>query len=142
MQKSNYEKYVVVKGSNIHGYGIFASTNIPKNKVIMKIEGDVISGDECERREDEENNVYIFWQDDDNYIDTANTNKIKFINHNCDYNCEVEEDENGGLILVADKPIKAGDELTIDYGYEDIYEDCSCRICVIQKIDSKIKMPA
>jgi SET domain-containing protein len=131
MQKRDYKKHVVVRGSKIHGSGIFASVNIPKNKVIMKIEGDVISGDECERREEEENNVYIFWNGDDCYIDTANTKKIKYINHNCEYNCEVEEDENGGLVLVSDMAIKAGEELTIDYGYEDIYDDCSCHTCAI-----------
>jgi len=130
MQNRNYEKCVVVKGSKIHGSGIFTSANIPKNKVIMKIEGDVISGDECERREEEEDNVYIFWNGDDCYIDTANTRKIKYINHNCDYNCEVEEDENGGLVLVSDVVIKVGEELTIDYCYEDIYDDCSCHTCI------------
>ena len=111
MQNRNYEKCVVVKGSKIHGSGIFASANIPKNKVIMKIEGDVISGNECERREEEEDNVYIFWNGDDCYIDTANTRKIKYINHNCDYNCEVEEDDNGGLVLVSDVAIKVGEEM-------------------------------
>ena len=129
MQKRDYKKYVVVKGSKIHGSGIFASVNIPKNKVIMKIEGEVISGDECERREEEENNVYIFWNGDDCYIDTANTKKIKYINHNCNYNCDVEDDENGGLVLVSDVAIKTGEELTIDYGYDDIYDDCSCQTC-------------
>lgn len=129
METLDFENYVVVKGSKIHGYGIFASTDIPKDKTIMKIQGEVISGEECERREDEEDNVYIFWLDDETYVDTANTKKIRFINHNCDYNCEVEEDEDGGLMLVADKPIKAGDELTIDYGYEDIYDNCSCQAC-------------
>ena len=129
MQKRDYEKYVRVKRSKIHGSGIFASVNIHKNKVIMKIEGEVISGDECERREEEDNNVYIFWNGDDCYIDTANTKKIKYINHNCDYNCDVEEDENGGLVLVSEVLIKAGEELTIDYGYDDIYDDCSCQTC-------------
>ena len=42
---------------------------------------------------------------------------------------QVEEDEEGGLILVADTEIKAGEELTIDYGYEDIYDDCGCNTC-------------
>ncbi len=130
MNKIDYEKYVEVKGSKIHGYGLFAAVDFPKDKIIMKISGEIISGNECERREDEENNVYIFWNGDDSYIDTAKTEKIRFINHNCKYNCEVEEDENGGLILVADKPIIAGEELTIDYGYEDIYEDCSCQVCI------------
>lgn len=125
----NYQEYVVVKQSAIHGSGIFTAVDIPKDSIIMIIEGEVIDGNECERREEEEDNVYIFWKDDENYIDTAQTDKIKYINHNCDYNCEVEEDDNGNLLLIADRNIKAGEELTIDYGYEDIYDECGCNDC-------------
>ena len=124
------ERQVFVKESGIHGSGIFTSVDIPKNTTVMKINGEVISGDECERREDDDDNVYIFWLYGDTYLDTTKSNKIRYINHDCKYNCEVEDDNNGGLILIADKDIKAGEELTIDYGYEEIYDDCTCDICV------------
>ena len=122
MRKLNkdLEQFVFVKNSSLHGKGIFTSVDIPKNKITMPIIGEVISGDECERREEEENNVYIFWNGD-TYIDTAMTEKIKYINHNCNFNCDVIERDENSLSLIAYRNIKAGEELTIDYGYEDIY---------------------
>ena len=125
-----YEKFVFVKESDIHGKGIFISTKVPKDKKLMEIKGDVIDGDECERREEEEDNVYIFWNGDDCYIDTSMTKKIKYINHDCDFNCDVVENGRGGLMLIAYHTIEAGEELTIDYGYDDIYENCECNTCV------------
>ena len=37
------------------------------------------------------------------------------------------------LSLIAYRNIKAGEELTIDYGYEEIYEDCKCGKCKHKK---------
>jgi len=125
----DFEEFTYVKSSGIHGAGIFTSVDIPAESKIMEIKGEIISGDECERREEDEDNVYIFWYDDETYIDTNNTEKMKFINHNCEANCVVEEDTGVSLYLYADREIKAGEELTIDYGYEDIYEECNCEKC-------------
>jgi SET domain-containing protein len=126
---ADYKEYVHVKESLIHGKGIFISKPVREGEKIMDISGDVIDGYECERREDEENNVYIFWNGDNCYIDTSMTDYIKYINHDCEFNCDVVESDNGGLMLIAYRNIKAGDELTIDYGYEDIYDDCECNTC-------------
>ncbi len=128
MQAKDYEKFIHVKESPIHGKGIFTSVDIPEGSHIMVIQGDVISGNECERREEEENNVYIFWNGD-TYIDTVNTEKIKYINHLCDCNCDVIDRDENSLWLIAYRDIKAGEELTIDYGYDEIYEWCKCALC-------------
>ena len=84
MRRNNFEKdfeeFVVVKESPIHGKGIFADAEIPAGELVMVIRGEVITGTECERREEEDNNVYIFWNGR-YYIDTVNTEKIKYINH-------------------------------------------------------------
>ncbi len=125
----NYSDFILVKESNLHGKGIFSNIDIPKETIIMRIIGDEIDENECVRRENEENNVYIFYKDDNKYIDTKNSDKIKYINHNCDCNCYVDEDEDGSLVLVALRDISAGEELTIDYGYDDIYSSCSCNSC-------------
>ncbi len=127
--EQNFEKSVVIKNSEIHGYGIFTTAAIPEGSKIMIIEGEVISGDECERREEEEENVYIFWNGDDCYIDTFNTEKIKYINHDCNFNCDVVDRDESSLYLIAYRDINAGEELTIDYGYAEIYEECKCSIC-------------
>lgn len=129
MVKTDIEKYILVKNSVIHGNGLFTSIDIKAGTVVMKISGEEISGDECERREETESNVYIFWNGDDSYIDTSESEKVKYINHNCDYNCDVIEIDDE-LALLAAKDIKSGDELTIDYGYEEIYAGCSCIDCL------------
>ena len=123
----NYEIFVVVKPSDIHGRGIFATVDIPCGSEIMPIGGEVISEEECIKRE-EEGNVFIFWNEN-SYIDTSNTKKIKYINHKCNFNCEVLEDDNNGLRLCAYRIIYAGEELTIDYGYDEIYQACRCSLC-------------
>jgi SET domain-containing protein len=122
-------KLVLVKPSGIHGKGLFAAADIPAGINVLVISGEVIDEDECIRREEEEGNVYIFWNGD-NYIDTVATDKIKYINHNCDYNCEVTDRDDSTLFLTAAADIKAGDELTIDYGYEEIYTYCTCETCL------------
>jgi uncharacterized protein len=124
-----YTNELFIGESEIHGTGLFTQAVISKNKVIMEIQGELIDGDECVKREEEHNNVYIFYKDDNEYVDTRNTDKIKFINHDCDNNCEVEEGRFGQLILVAKRNINSGEELTIDYGYDEIYEGCSCSKC-------------
>ncbi len=124
------ESYVFVKESLIHGTGLFTSIDITAGTPVMLIRGDVISEEECIRREDE-GNVYIFWNET-NYIDTIDTDKIKFINHNCDYNCEVVDGNDEYLILTASRDISSGEELTIDYGYEEIYDYCKCNLCTTQ----------
>jgi uncharacterized protein len=120
---------VLVKPSGIHGMGVFANADIPDGANIMIISGEVIDEAECIRREEEDKNVYIFWNGD-NYIDTVNTNVIKYINHNCDCNCEVTDRDENSLYLTAIRDIKSGEELTIDYGYDEIYDECSCNVCI------------
>lgn len=124
----DWEKFVIVKDSPIHGKGIFTSTKIPANELVIVIKGEVIDGYECERREEEENNVYIFWNGD-YYIDTANTEKIKYINHDCEPNCMVLDRDDETLSLVSVRDLEPGEEITMDYGYDEIYENCTCRTC-------------
>jgi hypothetical protein len=129
MTSHNFDDKVYIKGSAIHGSGVFTSVAIPKHSLIMPIDGEEISVEECERRENEENNVYIFWKTDESFLDVSSTPKIKYINHLCDSNCEVVEDDNGQLWLYSIKDILAHEELTIDYGYEEIYQHCACDFC-------------
>jgi len=128
------ENFLYVTESGIHGAGLFTSIKITEGQKIIIIKGETISGDECERRE-EFGNVYIFWNGE-NYIDTAMTDKIKFINHNCSYNCDIFDRDEESLFLIADRDIEPDEELTIDYGYDEIYELCQCEICSEYAADS------
>lgn len=129
---SYYINFLEVKNSPLHGKGLFTTVDIPAESIICVIEGEVIDEDECVRREEEEGNVYIFWNGD-NYIDTAKNPLLRNINHLCEPNCYVEDRNETSLFLIAERDIKAGEELTIDYDYDEIYETCQCHIHKIEK---------
>ena len=121
------DELITVKESPVHGKGLFAKIDIPEDKTVMLIEGEIIDENECVRREEEENNVYIFWNGD-HYIDSTNE-VIMYINHDCEPNCIVDEIEGNRLGIYAVRPIQAGEEITIDYGYDEIYDGCNCLTC-------------
>ncbi|PIO48961.1 MAG: hypothetical protein CMR00_02485 [[Chlorobium] sp. 445] len=116
--------YIAVQPSPIQGYGIFTLKACQQGEIIMVIDGEVIDADECMRREAEEDNVYIFYLDEHRYLDTAQSGKIRYINHSCEPNALVVERDANSLYLVAARHIQAGEELTIDYDFEDIYDLC------------------
>lgn len=127
------KNFLKVDNSLVHGKGLFANTSFKEGDVIVQITGEVIDSDECERRENEENNVYIFYKNDNEFIDVSDNSLLKYINHSCNYNCDVDEDEKGNLLLLAVSTIESGDELTIHYGYEEIYRYCACVSCQNKK---------
>ncbi|MDX2128791.1 MAG: SET domain-containing protein-lysine N-methyltransferase [Chloroherpetonaceae bacterium] len=116
--------YIEVKESPIHGKGIFSLRTFNTGEMVMIISGEMINADECMRRENEEDNVYIFYNGDDCFIDTANSGKIRFINHSCKPNCKVLDRSESTLILEAQREIAIGEEITINYDYEEIFESC------------------
>jgi len=132
-----YLQNLEAKESDLHGKGLFTTVDIKEGEIICAIEGEVIDDAECVRREEEENNVYIFWNGD-NYIDTAKNPLLRHINHLCDANCYVDDRNDDTLFLIAERHIEAGAELSIDYDYEEIYEHCKeCKFC--DNSESKIE---
>jgi SET domain-containing protein len=127
--------YILVKPSRIEGNGIFVAKPCKAGEILMIITGETIDGEECLRRENEEGNVYIFYNGDDRYIDAAMTDKIRFINHSCSANASVSARDDASLYLVALCDLSAGEEITIDYDYEEIYEVCFLRNPACKKAD-------
>lgn len=116
--------YIAVQPSPIQGNGIFALKACQQGEIMMIIEGEVIDSDECVRREDEEGNVYIFYLDEHRYLDTAQGGKIRYINHSCEPNALVIERDADSLYLVAARDIESGEEITINYDFEEIFRLC------------------
>lgn len=123
-----WDQFIEARRSRIHGKGLFATRNLPKTEVLIVIRGELIDTEESIRRERQQGNVYIFWHGE-LYIDAAHTAKIKFINHACDPNCEVVENDRESLCLVSLSEIRFGEEITMDYGYDEIYKSCNCPSC-------------
>jgi SET domain-containing protein len=118
---------VIYRISQIHGTGGFARADILADTEIVEYVGERISKEESSRR-CEANNEYIFDLDDEHDLDgNVEWNPARFINHSCAPNCEAQWDEEH-IWIVAVRDIKAGEELTFNYGYDLVdYLEHPCR---------------
>jgi SET domain-containing protein len=119
-------KWLVFKESPIHGLGAFAKTDIRAGSRVIEYVGEKITKQESLRR-CEASNYYIFALNDCEDLDgNVDWNPARFINHSCAPNCEVEWD-GSHLWIVAKRDIKAGEEVTFNYGYDLVdYNDYPC----------------
>jgi SET domain-containing protein len=120
----------VFKTSAIHGTGGFARCDIPHGTRIIEYVGERITKDESEKR-CVADNAYIFTLTDEHDLDgNIPENPARFINHSCAPNCEAEDD-GGRIWIVTLRDIRAGEELSFNYGYdlEDYREHpCLCGV--------------
>ena len=119
---------VCFRRSAIHGIGGFARADIAAGTRVIEYAGERITKSESLLR-CELNNEYIFSLDDTHDLDgNVPWNPARFLNHSCEPNCEVEPDA-GRVWIVARRNIRAGEEITFNYGYdlEDYREHpCHC----------------
>jgi SET domain-containing protein len=118
---------VVARRSQIHGTGVFATADIAKGERIIEYKGvrrtheDVDSSDAGDA---ESGHTFLFTLNDEYVIDgDMNGGVARWINHGCAPNCEAVLIEHPGddrrkdrIYIEAKKAIKAGQELTYDYG--------------------------
>ena len=126
--ESTFETSLVeFKGSPIHGLGGFAKLAIGKGTRIVEYVGERISKSESLRR-CEQNNEYIFALNEEQDLDgNVVWNPARYLNHSCAPNCEAEL-EDGRIWIVATRDIRAGEEITFNYGYDLVdYRDYPCR---------------
>ena len=107
------------KKSNIHRHGLSAATNIKKGQKIIQYKGKKVSLNKVESdpKYDNEKEIYLFNLNKRYDLDgDFKFNTARLINHSCDPNCEVLED-NKQLWIFAIRDIKKNEELTYDYGF-------------------------
>ena len=116
--------------SRIQGWGVFATTHIPKNKRIDDYAGERISNQESlkrERRYIQKGHIWCFKLTNRSVIDAGvGGNDARFINHSCKPNCYI--DIKKGIIWIrAARNIRKGEELTYDYNTDgDGLIKCRC----------------
>ena len=117
---------VAFRPSSIHGFGGFARTDLPRGTRILEYVGEEITKSES-LRQCEANNPYIFALNEDVDLDgNVAWNPARFINHSCAPNCDAQL-QAGRIWLVAQRDIRAGEEITFNYGFDlEDYREYPC----------------
>lgn len=137
MPQAPTKRYWIIRSSSIHNRGIFARRDIPKDEPIIEYVGEKITKAESKRRGEALMNkskktggaaVYVFTLNQRHDIDGARgRNPARYINHSCDPNCEAYI-IRGRIWIHSLRDIKAGEELTYNYGFDvDTWDEHPCR---------------
>ena len=111
--------------SKIHGRGVYADQDIPPNRKVIEYRGEKISKKEARNRP---HTPYLFVLSHRWMLDGAvHGSGAELINHSCAPNL-VTRIFKGHIIYMSLRPIPKGEELTVDYNYDDTDETMPC-IC-------------
>lgn len=130
-------EYCEIRGSVIHGRGLFARQWIPEETQLIQYLGEKISKKESDRRgwaqmehakKTGDAGVYLFTLNKRYDIDgNVPWNPARLVNHSCEPNCEAYI-EDGEIWLWSIRDIELGEELFFNYGFDlENYEDHPCR---------------
>ena len=140
-------KNVQVKESQTHGRGVFAARNFKKDEFILYIEGEVVETDDPSTfPPDVQNHWFPINKQGQKVKYVLPELPWKYMNHSsCDPNVGIKNNRD----IVAMKPIKAGEEIVMDYSTTNIDNwemECSCgsekcrgKIVAFDKLDPSIK---
>ncbi|MDB6146514.1 MAG: hypothetical protein JWO45_178 [Spartobacteria bacterium] len=119
-----------VRDSDIHGHGLFATTDIAKDEVVAVKGGHIISGEFLREKVTPTLGPVEIQIDEDLYIAPATADErdgsMLYSNHSCDANLGLR----GEITFVAMRNIHAGEELTHDWCTTDDGDyavKCNCR---------------
>ncbi len=110
--------------SRIHRWGVYAGQRIPANRKVIEYRGEKIGPEEAERRGD---TPYLFVLDHHWTIDGGvGGSGAELINHSCQPNL-VSRIMKGHILYMSLREIEKGEELTVDYNYDDTDETMHCK---------------
>lgn len=112
------------------GLGLFTKHAIKRGERIVEYVGEIITNEEADRR----GGKYLFQLSARRVIDGKERGNIaRYLNHSCRPNAKGYTVKNK-IWVFAEKNIRAGDQITIDYG-DDYFEQhikpigCKCESC-------------
>ena len=117
---------ITLRRSPIHGNGVFAAVDIPAGEELIEYKGRRITHSQANRLYSgpETGHTFLFTLDDRWLIDAnVGGNIARWINHACEPNCKAYlhdakdgDPRHARVIIESLRPIRAGEELTYDYG--------------------------
>jgi SET domain-containing protein len=133
--------FIIKKTST--GLGLIAVKPIPKGKRLIEYFGPLLPNEIVERS----NGKYYFGVNTKWSIDgSSRRNVARYINHSCKPNAEAFVSQSRRVWIWSRRKIRAGEEITYDYGkeyFEGIIEPmgCRCEKCGAKKKSRKAKKP-
>jgi SET domain-containing protein len=116
-----------IRKSKIHRYGVYAAQRIPGNRKVIEYTGEKISNAEADRRHEGGGYTYLFELGSRHTIDGAvGGSGAEIINHSCEPNL-ITRVMKGHILYMSLRPIKRGEELTVDYNFDDNGDKTPCR---------------
>ncbi len=124
-----YQKFAVsVQASAIDGLGVFAEEAVAPKLKIGEIRGESISVDEARIRATRSERIMIVELSARRAIDfSKSADAMRYTNHSCKPNAQLVI-RNGRVEFYALRAIRAGEEITVDYGetHHDGRLPCRC----------------
>ena len=118
---------VEIRPSKIHRYGVYAREPIPGNRKVIEYTGERLNRRDAKKRGDK-HMTYLFSVDNYWTLDGAvGGSGAEIINHSCDPNL-ISRVMRGHILYMSLRPIKRGEELTVDYNFTRNGDrtPCSC----------------
>ena len=126
--QGNGERFAVKRSSV--GLGLFARAPLRRGTFVVEYTGELLPSEEAYRR----GGRYLFEVNSRWIVDGSGRENIsRYINHSCRPNCEPRT-RGMRILIYALRDIRAGEELTYDYGKEYFDElikpvGCKCAHC-------------
>ncbi len=113
--------------SKIHRWGVYAEEFIPAGRKVIEYTGEKINRLETKRRAESSDMIYLFTLDPYWTVDgSVGGSGAQYINHSCDPNITARI-LKGHILYMSRRPIRAGEELTVDYNFDKKVERVPCR---------------
>ncbi|MDQ2776300.1 MAG: SET domain-containing protein-lysine N-methyltransferase [Acidobacteriota bacterium] len=113
--------------SKIHRWGVYATEPIPAKRKVIEYTGEKISRKETKRRAESTDLIYLFTLDAYWTIDgSVGGSGAEYINHSCEPNL-IARIVKRHIIYVSLRPIRRGEELTVDYHFDKKVERIPCK---------------
>ncbi|MDE3164829.1 MAG: SET domain-containing protein-lysine N-methyltransferase [Acidobacteriota bacterium] len=117
---------LTIRQSRIHRFGVYAAEEIPANRKVIEYTGEKINRKETKRR-GTGGVTYLFTLNDYWTLDGAiGGSGAEIINHSCTPNLRAWNFK-GHILYMSKRPIRRGEELTVDYLFSPDIERIACR---------------
>ena len=104
-----------VRRSGINGRGLFAGARLPGRRKLGEISGELVRLPAARRKVEQSDKIYLIELSEREALECSTGNHFRYLNHSCAANCYMRIVRNRVEIYTR-RPIRAGAELTVDYG--------------------------